>query len=173
MKKIAVIMLAVLLLCVPCMTAFAVETSSDSATVTTAVPSTHKVTFIVHNGRIENNGTAVGDTAYYNRQSVQSYVLIPDKDNNLERVLYNNENVTAQVRNGIFTAPPLTANAVLEVFYGESEPERNVPESFISKSSDIKPVVTGDLTDVWILALFGISVVSAVLIILTCKRKPD
>ena len=167
-------MLAVLLLCVPCMTAFAVETSSGSATVTTAVPSTHKVTFIVHNGKIENNGIVVGDTAYNDRQSVQSYVLLPDKDNNLERVLYNNEDVTAQVRNSIFTAPPLTNDAVLEVFYRESEPTSkpvSEPENSIPKSSDTVPISTGDSTNIYALAMFLIFIVSAVLIIVTGKRK--
>lgn len=120
MKKIAVIMLAVLLFCAPCMAASAAGSSSDSATVTANVPATHRVTFIFHGGRGEENGVGLKEAADYYRQSIHTYHFIPDEGKSVDKVLYGGKDVTAQVRDGYFTAPPLTADMVLEVFFKDT-----------------------------------------------------
>ena len=79
--------------------------------------------------------------------------------------------VQANSDGGYFTTPPLVADMVLEFFYKESEPESSISESFVFQSSDIKPAVTGDSTNIFALAMFLIFIVSAVLITLTCKRN--
>ena len=57
MKKITVMLLALLLFCVPCMTAFAAPTEQKGATITTTVPATCDITFISNGGKIEEGET--------------------------------------------------------------------------------------------------------------------
>ena len=172
MKKITVMLLAVLMLCVPCMTAFAEAPEQKGATISTTVPSTCNITFISDGGRIEEGGNDTHGTVAFERRSVHTFHIIPDEGKVIDKVLYGGEDVTAQIKDGYFTTPPLTRDMTLEVFYKESKPESSISESSVSQSSDIKPVVTGDSTNIFALAMLLIFIVSAVLTILTGKRKP-
>ena len=181
MKKIAVIMLAVLLFCVPCMTASAVGSSSDSATVTANVPATHRVTFIFHGGRGEENGIGLNETADYYRQSIHTYHFISDEGKSVDKVLYGDEDVTVQVKDSYFTVPPLVADMVLEVFFKDtgtpdptvSEPtsEATEPSDSDSSKQDSDTAKTGDTTAVNVFVLAFITAVSAAFIIVLIRSR--
>ena len=72
-KKVIVMILAVLMICIPCMTSVSAETGQNSARLTTSVPSDHKVTVITHGGKVEADGRVLSKTEYFSRQSVQKY----------------------------------------------------------------------------------------------------
>ncbi len=181
-KKTAVMLLSVLLLWVPCMTAFAAEASSDSATVTANVPATHRVTFIFHGGRGEENGVRLDEAAVYDHQSIHSYRLIPDDGKSIDKVLYAGEDVTSQLRDGTFSAPPLIKDVILEVFCQgdnlvsepsgqpsadtseQSETSADTIESAITPGTDT--VKTGDTSSVAIiLAVLIVSFASALVLV--------
>ena len=69
MKKITIMLLAVLIVCVPCLTAFAEAPAQNEITISATVPSTHTITFISNGGRIEN---ADNTYAFYFKRSVNS-----------------------------------------------------------------------------------------------------
>ena len=185
-KKTAFMLLAVLLLWVPCMTAFASEASSDSATVTANVPATHRVTFIFHGGRGEENGVRLDEAAVYDRQSIHSYRLIPDDGKSIDKVLYAGEDVISQLTDGTFSAPPLIKDVILEVFcQGDnlvSEPSgqlsadtseqsetTDIPENSIKPGADTAK--TGDTSSV--LVIFAVLAVSlaSVLVLIKGRKK--
>ena len=175
-KKTAVMLLSVLLLWVPCMTAFAAEASSDSATVTVNVPAAHRVIFIFHGGRGEENGVRLDEAAVYDRQSIHSYRLIPDDGKSIDKVLYAGEDVTSQVKGGTFTAPPLIKDVILEVFCQGKEPvseqsetSADTIESAITPGTDT--VKTGDTSSVAIiLAVLIVSFASALVLVKGRKK---
>ncbi|MEE3404231.1 MAG: LPXTG cell wall anchor domain-containing protein [Acutalibacteraceae bacterium] len=175
-KKTAVMLLAVLLLWVPCMTAFAAEASSDSATVTANVPATHRVTFIFHGGRGEENGVRLDEAAVYDRQSIHSYRLIPDDGKSIDKVLYAGEDVISQLTDGTFSAPPLIKDVILEVFCQGKEPvseqsetSADTIESAIAPGTDT--VKTGDTSSVAIiLAVLIVSFASALVLVKGRKK---
>lgn len=183
-KKIAVMLLVVLLLWVPCMTAFAAEASSDSATVTANVPATHRVTFIFHGGRVEENGVRLDEAAVYDRQSIHSYRLIPGDGKSIDKVLYAGEDVTSQLTDGTFSAPPLIKDVILEVFcQGDnlvSEPSgqpsadtseqsetTDIPENSIKPGADTAK--TGDTS--YTLVIFAVLAVSLASVLVLVKRR--
>ena len=146
MKKIAVMLLAVFLLCVPCMTAFAKEPEQKGATITTTVPAACNITFINNSGKIEENGKNLHGMETFERRSVHTFHIIPDKGKEIAKVLFGSEDVTPQVKNGNFTTPPLTADTMFEVLYKDAatsvEPVSE-PISEPTKPDTSKPVQSG------------------------------
>lgn len=189
MKKMAVLLLVILLLWVPCMTAFAAEAPSDSATVTVNVPSTHRVTFIFHSCRGEENGVGLSTAAVYDRHSVHTYRLIPDEGKLIAQVLYCGEDVTSQLRERTFTAPPLVKDAILEVFCQEAKPGSELSgqpsgeTSVQSKASadtgktDVVPgtdmVPTGDASSVAVILMALAGNLAVVFLLVGRKRNRD
>lgn len=147
MKKITVMLLAVLLFCVPCMTAFAAPTEQKGATISTTVPATCDITFISVGGRIEEYSSVVDDHETYDRRTVHTYHIIPEEGKEIAKVLFGGEDMTAQVKDGFFTTPPLVADMVLEVIYKDtakssepvSEPTSEPTKPDTSKPDSSKP----------------------------------
>ena len=77
MKKITIMLLAVLIVCVPCLTAFAEDPAQNEITISATVPSTHTITFISNGGRIETADNTVGGHGEYDRRSEQTFHIIP------------------------------------------------------------------------------------------------
>ena len=147
MKKLTVILLAVLLLCVPCMTAFAAPTEQKGATISTTVPATCDITFISDGGRIEESSNDLDGTEEFDRRSVHTFHIIPDEGKEIDKVLFGGEDVTSQVKDGYFTTPPLIADMIFEVIYRNaatpvepvSEPTSEPTKPDTSKPDSSKP----------------------------------
>ena len=150
MKKITVILLAVLMLCVPCMTAFAAPTEQKGATISTTVPAKCDITFISDGGRIEEGSNDLDGTEEFDRRSVHTFHIVPDEGKEIDKVLYGGVDVTEQVKDGYFTTTPLVADMVLEVIYKDaatpvepvSEPDTSRPDS------SSKPAATSTVSSV-------------------------
>lgn len=193
MKKIAVMLLAVFLLCVPCMTAFAKEPEQKGATITTTVPAACNITFINNSGKIEENGKNLHGMETFERRSVHTFHIIPDKGKEIAKVLFGSEDVTPQVKDGNFTTPPLTADTMFEVLYKDAatsvEPVSE-PISEPTKPDTSKPVQsgttstitsqnigstdtakTGDTTTAIVFVIATVTAVSAAFIIVLAKSK--
>ena len=147
MKKLTVMLLAVLLLCVPCMTAFAAAPEQKGATISTTVPATHTITFISDGGRIEESSNDLDGTEEFDRRSVHTFHIIPDEGKEIDKVLFGGEDVTSQIRDGYFTTPPLIADMTFEVIYKDaatpvepvSEPTSEPTKPDTSKPDSSKP----------------------------------
>ena len=157
MKKLTVMLLAVLLFCVPCMTAFAAPTEQKGATISTTVPATCDITFISVGGRIEEGSNDMDGTEEFDRRSVHTFHIIPDEGKEIDKVLFGGEDVTSQVKDGYFTTPPLTTDMTLEVIYKDagtpvepvSEPTSEpisepISEPYTSKPDTSKPEQSGN-----------------------------
>lgn len=147
MKKLTVMLLAVLLLCVPCMTAFAAAPEQKGATISTTVPAKCNITFISDGGRIEEGGNEMHGTESFDRRSVHTFHIIPDEGKEIDKVLYGGEDVTAQIKDSYFTTPPLIADMTFEVIYKDaatpvepvSEPTSEPTKPDTSKPDSSKP----------------------------------
>lgn len=200
MKKITVMLLAVLMLCVPCMTAFAAPTEQKGATISTTVPAKCDITFISVGGRIEEYSSVVDDHETYDRRTVHTYHIIPEEGKEIAKVLFGGEDVTSQVKDGYFTTPPLTTDMTLEVIYKDagtpvepvseptseptkpdtSKPDTSTPEqsgnadTSTPQSSDSSDTAkTGDTTMTIVLVIAAVTTVSAAFIIVLAKRRKE
>lgn len=115
MKKLTALLTAILLLCGMSTAAFAKE-----VTIRTTVPKYHTVTIVAKGGSVAADGTVCGQTVQVERQKVQNWWLLPEGGKVLDKVYYNGEDVTAQVAAGVFTAPALVADAILEVIFKDT-----------------------------------------------------
>ena len=147
MKKLIVMLLAVLLLCVPCMTAFAEAPEQKGATISTTVPATCDITFISNGGKIEEGSNDLDGTEEFDRRSVHTFHIIPDEGKEIDKVLFGGEDVTSQIKDGYFTTPPLIADMTFEVIYKDaatpvepvSEPTSEPTKPDTSKPDSSKP----------------------------------
>ncbi len=203
MKKITIILLAVLVLCVPCMTAYAEAPEQKGATISVSVPAAHVITFISSGGRIEDVDGAVGGHKEYGRRSEQTFHIITDDGKKIDNVLYGGEDVTSKVKDGYFTTPPIVADTTLEVIYKDagtssepvsepdiskpdsstpdtskpdtSKPEQSVgPQISTPQSSDSSDTArTGDTTMTIVFVIATVTAVSAAFIIVLAKRRKE
>ena len=197
MKKITVMLLALLLFCVPCMTAFAAPTEQKGATITTTVPATCDITFISNGGKIEEGSNDLDGTEEFDRRSVHTFHIIPDEGKEIDKVLYGGEDVTSQVKDGYFTTPPLTTDMTLEVIYKDagtpvepvseptsepdsSKPDTSTPEqsgsadtSTPQSSDNTDTAKTGDTTAAIVFVIAVVTTVSAAFIIVLAKRRKE
>ena len=189
MKKLTVMLLAVLLFCVPCMTAFAEAPEQKGATISTTVPATCDITFISDGGKIEEGNNDLDGTEEFDRRSVHTFHIIPDEGKEIDKVLYGGEDVTSQVKDGYFTTPPLIADMTFEVIYKDaatpvepvseptseptkpdtSKPDTSTPQ--ISQSSDTAR--TGDTTTAIVYVIATVTTVSAAFIIVLAKSRKE
>ncbi len=170
MKKITIMLLAVLFLCVPCMTAFAETSEQNGAVIHTTVPSTCRITFVSNGGRIAEGGRTMDGTESFERRSEHTFQIIPTEGKAVDRILIDGEDMTSQLENGCYTMT-LTKDLVFEVTYKEAashtEPVSEAPSvptkpepSVISDTPRISEAArTGDTTTV---AVFVIAVIAAV-----------
>ena len=152
--------------------------SGGTTTLTTTVPDTHTVNLI-----IEGNGTVkVGNQEYKNSQTIhverlseQVYQMKPDKDWQLDKVMYGTEDTmkAVAVKDDMFTAPVLNhdGNTLKVVFTekagtGTKDPSDKDP----SDKDKGNGVQTGDTTN---LALWGILLIASAAAVygLNQKRK--
>ena len=203
MKKITVMLIAVLLLCVPCMTAFAEAPEQKGATISTTVPSTCNITFISDGGRIEEGGNDTHGTVAFERRSVHTFHIIPDERKVIDKVLYGGEDVTSQVKDGYFTTPALTTDMTLEVIYKDAgtpvepvseptskpdtskpaatstvssapvQPSANTPASTTPSTPSTDTAKTGDTTAAIVFVIAAVTTVSAAFIIVLAKRRKE
>lgn len=126
MKKIICLLCSLFLLMSVSITVFAEET-----VLTAEVPNAHTVTVTSEGGRVALDGTVCKGAAEVERHEEQSYRIIPDAGKLIDKVLYNGEDVTAQLEKGVFTAPKLVRDAEIEVVY------KNAPSAPDSKKYGI------------------------------------
>ena len=88
--------------------------------MTGSVPEQHTVAIESEGGRIVAGGTVCGDTVKAERHGEQIYWILPDAGKVLEKLIYNGEDVTGQVKNGVFSAPALARDAVLQAVYADA-----------------------------------------------------
>lgn len=131
MKKTAVLLLTVLMMCITSLGVYA-----ESATIAAQVPGTHTVTFVIEGGKVEANGTPVDHTIELDRQRVQTYRLIPDDGYILDQLIYDGEDVTEQVTNNCFTAPPLIGDTGFTVTFRPSRLPQDSSKPFPQSSTE-------------------------------------
>ncbi len=173
MKKITILLLAVLIFYVPCMTAYAETPEQKGATISAAVPATHVITFISSGGRIEDVDSTVGGHKEYGRRSEQPFHIIPDDGKEIDKVLYGGEDVTSKVKDGYFTTPPLVADMVFEVIYRDIpvEPVSEPSETpSVHQPSDNSPAKTGDTEQAAVLIIAVLLMVFSAALIMKCKN---
>ena len=203
MKKITVMLLAVLMLCVPCMTAFAAPTEQKGATISTTVPAKCDITFISVGGRIEEGSNDMDGTEEFDRRSVHTFHIIPDEGKEIDKVLFGGEDVTSQVKDGYFTTPALTTDMTLEVIYKDAgtpvepvseptskpdtskpaatstvssapvQPSANTPASTTPSTPSTDTAKTGDTTAAIVFVIAAVTTVSAAFIIVLAKRRKE
>ena len=203
MKKLTVMLLAVLMLCVPCMTAFAAPTEQKGATISTTVPAKCDITFISVGGRIEEGSNDMDGTEEFDRRSVHTFHIIPDEGKEIDKVLFGGEDVTSQVKDGYFTTPALTTDMTLEVIYKDAgtpvepvseptskpdtskpaatstvssapvQPSANTPASTTPSTPSTDTAKTGDTTAAIVFVIAAVTTVSAAFIIVLAKRRKE
>lgn len=175
MKKITVMLIAVLLLCVPCMTAFAEAPEQKGATISTTVPATFNITFISNGGRIEEGGHNLEGTEAFDRRSVHTFHIIPDEGKVIDKVLYGGEDVTSQVRDNHFTTPPLTKDTTFTVMYKETgttfEPVSEPTKPYTSIPQGSETTNTGDTATASVFVTATVTAVSAIFILILANRR--
>jgi len=119
--------------------------AAEEVVLTADVPAKHAVTLDVGEG----GAVSVGGTVYtgsgqvdIDRHTEAQYTLKPDDGYALERVLYNGEDVSAQVNRGVFTAPPIVAEASLQVSFRKA-PAAQTPAAATPAPASSQPK-TGD-----------------------------
>lgn len=115
MQRLVTLLLSLLFLC-----GFGVTAAAEETTVFTEVPAYHTVTLEADGGKVVADNRVCGAAVQIERQKEQTYWIIPDADQMLSTLYYNGEDVTAQVRLGVFTAPSLVNDATLEAVFSEA-----------------------------------------------------
>lgn len=110
-----------------------VPTFAQETVITADVPESHTVNVIIsNNGKIVlDDGKAVFGKQQIERHKKQRYRIIPKEGKQLDKLLYNGEDVTSQVKNGVYIAPALVHDAVLVATYKDVD----VPQTNENKQS--------------------------------------
>ena len=116
MKKVVALLLALVLACGLSVTAFAGE-----ATIRTTVPDRHTVTVEADGGKVIANNKVCGDTVLIERQTEQTWWIVPNEGKELDKLYYNGEDVTGQMAGSTFTAPALIGDATLKAVFEDAE----------------------------------------------------
>lgn len=117
MKKFISFLCAALLVCGMSIPVLAEENETE---LTVSVPKQHTVAIESEGGRIVAGGAVCGNTVDVERHEEQIYWILPDAGKVLESLIYNGEDVTDQVKNGVFTAPALVRDADLTAVYANA-----------------------------------------------------
>lgn len=145
MKKTLIFLCSLMLLCSAVMPAAAQETL-----LTATVPDRHTVTIESEGGKVAADNEICTDTLSAERHKEQTYWLLSDPGKTVDKVLYNGVDVTAEVKNSVYTAPRLVRDAVLTVIYKDAPKAPDNKEYNVSgtvQDSNGKPVsdVTVDI----------------------------
>lgn len=106
-------------------------------TITTTVPERHTVSVEADGGKIVADHQICGDSIRVERQTSKTYWIIPDGGKRLSALYYNGQDVTGQVRAGLFKAPALTGDAILQAVF----------EDIPAPPEDDRHDVSGTVTD--------------------------
>lgn len=117
MKKLVSFFCAALIAC-----SVSVPALAEEITLTAEVPKQHTVAIHSDGGRVVTDGTILKDGAEAERHKEQVYWILPDEGKALKSLTYNGEDVTDQVKNGVFTAPELLRDAELTAVFKEAPP---------------------------------------------------
>lgn len=101
----ALLMLLCLLVCAP-------RVRAADTTLYTSVPTEHCLALDIGPGGAANGVRGRGQITV-KRQDTLSISITPDAGYRLKTLLYNGEDVTAQVQNGVFTVEALSADGML------------------------------------------------------------
>lgn len=104
----------------------------ESTTVTTQVPEGHLVEISADGGRIVCDGDICGESVRIERHKEQTYWILPPQGKRLKALYYNGEDVTGQVRDGVFTAPSLSADAELKAVFEDADVPGGQPDYELS-----------------------------------------
>lgn len=123
---------------------------AEETELTAGVPEQHTVTIESDGGRIVADGTVCGNTMKAKRHGKQVYWILPDAGKVLESLTYNDENVTDQVKNGVFAAPALVRDAVLKAVYADApaaldDKDYSVGGTVTDADGNLLPGVTVDI----------------------------
>lgn len=111
---------------------------AEEMELNTTVPDQHQVTIDSKEGRVVVNGVVCQDSVMIKRHESQSYVILPNKNKEIESVMYNGTDVSDQVVRNRFTAPILVKDSTLVVTY------RNQKEDVDDQHYDIDGVVVDE-----------------------------
>lgn len=125
-------LLSLMLVLSSCITAYA-----EDVKLGTVIPDYHTVTVDSDGGKIAADGAVCGGTVQIKRHSEQAYWILPDTGKVLDALYYNGEDVTGQVKNGVFIAPSLSNDAEIRAVF------KDAPSVDSDKTYDI----SGTLTD--------------------------
>lgn len=118
MKKLAACLLAVCLLGCSGLTVGAAQleesSSSGSVAITTQVPASHTLTVQGEQVEVSCDGTA-GDSFSVGRLSQPELVIRPVQGYRVTGVTLNGEDITSQIREGVYLLPPVYQDLVLVV----------------------------------------------------------
>lgn len=126
-------LLSLMLVLSSCITAYA-----DDVKLGTVIPEYHTVTVKADGGKIAADGTVCGSAVQIKRHSEQAYWIMPDSGKVLDALYYNGEDVTDQVKNGVFIAPSLSNDAELRAVF------KDAPAVDSDKTYDISGTLTDD-----------------------------
>lgn len=145
MKNILSFVCAVLLLLSFGIPAFAEETELNAS-----VPGRHTVTIDSDGGRIAADGVVLDDAVEIERHKEQAYRVLPNPGKTLQALTYNGEDVTGEVKNGVFIAPKLVRDAALTAVYTDAPPapddkEYDIGGTVVNEDGSPLPGVTVDI----------------------------
>lgn len=125
-------LLSMVFLLSSCLTAYAGEIK-----LSTVIPEYHTVTVETNGGKVLADGKVCGGSLQVKRHDEQAYWILPDSGKMLDTLYYNGEDVTSQVKNGVFIAQKVSDDARLRAVF------KDAPAIDSDKTYDI----TGTLTD--------------------------
>lgn len=88
--------------------------------ISAEVPATHTVTIRADGGQIIAEEHVYGKSVQIERQKAQVWKIAPDEGKQLVRLLYDGEDVTDQVKDGVFTAPAMIRDLTLEAVFQDA-----------------------------------------------------
>lgn len=129
---------------------FSIPAFAQKTELTASVPERHTVTIESDNGRIVADGIVLGDSVEIERHKEQIYRMIPNPGKKLQSLTYNGEDVTGEVKNGVFTAPRLVRDAALTAVYTDALPapddkEYSISGTVVDEDGNPLPGVTVDI----------------------------
>ncbi|MGN0470353.1 MAG: carboxypeptidase-like regulatory domain-containing protein [Acutalibacteraceae bacterium] len=116
---------------------WSVPSYAQDMSLSLEVPKLHTVTVESTDGRIVIDGAVANKTQQLERHKEQSYRIIPDDGKRLDKLFYNGEDVTEQVKKGVFTAPALIRDSKLEAVFKDAP----------TVSDDKKYTISGKVVD--------------------------
>ena len=93
---------------------------ANSMDLETSVPEMHRVSIESDGGRIVSDGTVCGTVMEEKRHEKAVYWILPDEGKVLNALIYEGEDVTDQVTDGVFAAPSLVRDTELQAVFAEA-----------------------------------------------------